>query len=97
MNMKQNITLSLDRELLKKAKVLAAQKQVSISGMLGQKLREMVEDAERYDWARRKALEKLKEGFHLGGKITVTREELHERQSIRYRESFDSGAGPGDY
>jgi predicted proteasome-type protease len=83
MSMKQNITLSLDKELIKKAKLLAAQQQVSISRMLGQKLREMVEDAERYHWARRKALEKLKEGFHLGGKITATKEELHERQSIR--------------
>jgi hypothetical protein len=81
--MKQNITLSLDKELIKKARLLAAQKQVSISRMLGQQLREMVEDAERYDWARRKALEKLKEGFNLGGKITATREELHERQSTR--------------
>jgi hypothetical protein len=40
MNMKQNITLSLDKELIKKARVLAAQKQVSISRMLGQKLSE---------------------------------------------------------
>jgi hypothetical protein len=83
MNMKQNITLSLDRELIKKARILAAQRQVSISRLLSQKLKEMVEDAERYDWNRRKALAKLKSGFHLGGKIMATREELHDRESIR--------------
>lgn len=77
--MKQNITLSLDQELIKKARVLAAQRQMSISQMLGQELRTIVEDADRYEWAKRKALADLKEGFHLGGKITATREELHER------------------
>lgn len=77
--MKQNITLSLDKELIKRARVLAAQRQMSVSQMLGEELRAMVEDADHYDWAKRKALADLREGFHLGGRITATREELHER------------------
>ncbi|MCK8603910.1 type II toxin-antitoxin system prevent-host-death family antitoxin [Desulfoferrobacter suflitae] len=77
--MKQNIALSLDKELIRKIRVLAAQRQISISGLLAQELRAMVEDEERYEWARKKALANLKQGFHLGGEITATREELHER------------------
>jgi len=80
--MKQNITLSLDKELIKKARVLAVQRQMSVSRMLGQELAAIVEDADRYEWAKRKGLANLDKGFHLGGEIAATREELHERQSI---------------
>ena len=46
--MKQNITLSLDKELIGKAKVMAAHRQTSISGMLSNELRKVVEKTERY-------------------------------------------------
>ena len=36
--MKQNIALSLDKELIRKAKVMAAHRQTSISGMLSDEL-----------------------------------------------------------
>lgn len=77
--MKQNITLSLDKELIKRARVLAAQRQMSVSQMLGRELRTIVEDADYHEWAKRKALAELRKGFHLGGKVIATREELHER------------------
>ena len=77
--MKQNITLSVDKELIKKGKVIAAQKDTSISKMLGEKLKLLVEDAEQYETARRSALQTLKKGYRLGGKITWKREDLYER------------------
>ncbi len=77
--MKQNITLSLDKGLIKKAKILAAQKDTSITRMLGEELKQLVDKDEKYRRAMRKALAHLNTGFHLGGKITTTREELHER------------------
>ena len=77
--MKQNITLSLDKELIGKAKVMAAHRQTSISGMLSNELRKVVEKTERYQWARRKAMNNLEMGFHLGGRILASREDLHER------------------
>ncbi len=77
--MKQNITLSLDKDLLQKARVLAAQRQSSISRMLSQELGRMVSEAESYELARKDALEKLRVGFRLGGKTTADREELHAR------------------
>lgn len=77
--MKQNITLSLDRDLLQKARVLAAQRSTSVSQMLGQELGKMVSDAESYELAKRRALDRLRVGFHLGGERIADREELHAR------------------
>ena len=77
--MKQNITLSLDKGLIKKARIIAAQKETSITRMLGEELKQLIDKEEKYQRAKRKALAQLNTGFHLGGKIIVTREELHER------------------
>ncbi|MCP4754193.1 MAG: hypothetical protein GY866_25180 [Proteobacteria bacterium] len=77
--MKQNITLSIEKEILQKAKILAAQRQTSVSGMLGLELERIVTDAAQYEQARRSAVEKFETGFHMGGKITASREELHDR------------------
>ncbi|MFC1824084.1 DUF6364 family protein [Thermodesulfobacteriota bacterium] len=77
--MKQNITLSIDKEIIKKGKVIAAQKDTSISKMLGDQLREIVEKEDQYEAAKRGAMQVLKEGFHLGGRIDWKREDLYER------------------
>jgi hypothetical protein len=77
--MKQNITLSIDKETIKKGKVIAAQNDTSISKMLGDQLKRIVEREDQYEAAKRGALQALKEGFHLGGKINWEREDLHER------------------
>ncbi len=77
--MKQNITLSVDKELIKRGKVIAAQSDTSVSKMLGEKLKLLVEDEEQYETARRSALQTLKKGYRLGGKITWKREDLYER------------------
>jgi predicted transcriptional regulator len=77
--MKQNITLRLDKSLIAKAKVIAAQRQTSVSRMLSKELKRMVEDAERYEQAKIQALANLKKGYHLGGEMTTSRDELHER------------------
>lgn len=76
---KQNITLSLDKELIKKAKILAAQRQTSISRMLSEELQKIIADSREYESAKRRALNHLHKGFHLGGTITASRNELHER------------------
>ena len=77
--MKQNITLSIDKELLKKGKLIAAQNDTSISKMLSEHLKRIVENEDRYQAAKRSARNFLKKGLHLGGRISWTREELHER------------------
>ena len=77
--MKQNITLSVDKELIKKGKIIAAERDTSVSKMLSEQLKQLVEDNEQYETAKRSALQTLKKGYHLGGNITWKREDLYER------------------
>lgn len=77
--MKQNITLSLDREIIRKGKVIAAKKDLSVSKMIGELLRELVENDDQYKAEKKVALKTLEEGLCLGGKISWKREELYER------------------
>ena len=77
----QNVTLSIPKDILRKAKILAVQKNTSLSGLLTQTLVEMVSRAEDYEQARQRSLEMMKRGFDMGlqGTIPWKREELHER------------------
>ena len=77
--MKQNITLSLEKDLIKKGKVIASKRETSLSRLLSDFLKQIINEEEFYDLSKRKALNILERGFHLGGKITCSREELHER------------------
>ena len=77
--MKQNITLSIEKEILQKGKIIAARRETSISRLLADILKELVDKEEQYDAAKRNALQTLDQGFHLGGKITWSREDLYER------------------
>lgn len=76
---KQNITVSLTRRVLKKAKILAARRETSISGLLSQEIQNLVGDEEAYERASREAEALLNKGFHMGGVIRASRDELHER------------------
>jgi len=77
--MKRNVTLKLDADLLKRARVLAAEQGSSISKMLAEKVEEVVREREGYDRARKRALARLRVGMDLGWKRPVSRDELHER------------------
>ena len=63
----QNITLKLPADTVKKVKVIAAERGTSISGLLATKLDELVGEDAEYQAARRRALEWLAQGWHLGG------------------------------
>ena len=78
-NGKSNITISLDRKTIQKAKIFAARRSTSISGLLAQQIEILVGEEEAYERAERMAMTLLNEGFHLGGAIRVGRDELHER------------------
>jgi hypothetical protein len=76
---KQNITVRLDRRTLRKAKVLAAKRNTSISGLLAAQIETLVGEDDAYDQAHRRALALFEQGLSLGGKIESTRDEWHER------------------
>ena len=77
--MKRNVTLKLDAEILKQARVLAAEQGSSISRMLAEKLEEVVRERAGYDRARKRALARLRVGMDLGWTRPASRDELHER------------------
>ncbi len=76
---KQNVTLNLSRQVIKKAKILAARRETSISGLLADQIEALVGQEEAYERAERQARALLDQGFHMGGARPVTRDELHER------------------
>ena len=76
---KQNLTISLDRKTIQKAKIVAARRSTSISGLLADQIEILVGEEEAYERAERQAMILLDQGFHLGGKIRASRDELHER------------------
>ena len=77
--MKRNVTLKLDAELLKHARVLAAEQGSSMSRMLAEKLEEVVRERGGYDRARKRALTRLRVGMDLGWTRPASRDELHAR------------------
>jgi predicted transcriptional regulator len=77
----QNITLRVPRELLKRAKRVAADRDTSVSALMTSALGQLVDQDRRYAAARRHALAALKSPRPLGtgGRRTWTRDELHDR------------------
>ena len=76
--MKQNVTVSLDAEVLQAAKVLAAQRKTSLSRLLADELAEQVRRSRDYEQCKRAARALLEQGLPLSGP-PLTREEAHER------------------
>jgi predicted transcriptional regulator len=77
--MKQNITISLDKEVIRKSKILAARRETSISKLLADSLESIVDREDFYEAAKRNGLSTLRKGFRLGGVRKWKREDLYER------------------
>jgi len=77
--LKQNVTISLTPDTIRKARILAARRSTSISGLLAAEMERLVAEEETWERAERSALALLDQGFPLGGMIRASRDELHER------------------
>lgn len=77
----RNVTLAIPKSILRKARILAIQRNTSLSGLLTQTLADLVARQEAYEQARQRNLALLRRGFDLGtqGQSAWTREDLHER------------------
>jgi hypothetical protein len=73
--------LSLPREVVREAKVIAAKRDTSISALMAGVLNGIIEEDRGYRAARERSLRRLARGWDLGtgGERTWTRDELHER------------------
>jgi hypothetical protein len=77
--MKTNITLKIDDQLLREAKIMAAQEDTSISALLAQQLEQLIRRRKEYSAARRRALALLRQAKPRGWRRPSSRDELHER------------------
>ena len=75
--------MAIDKHLLACARAYAARRGTSISSMLAEELRAMVERDAAYEQAKLKALALLDARFHLGGAPLPNREILHDRKNLR--------------
>ena len=78
MAIRQNLTIQLNQDLIRRARILAAKRATSVSRLVASELERLVGDEDAYEAARRSALRDLDVGFHLGGR-RIHRDELHER------------------
>ena len=82
MVLKANITVAIEPGLLKKARAVAARRGQSVSALLADELRGLVNEDGRYAAAQKRALSLLQNPLPLGG-VPLRREELHERRRLR--------------
>jgi hypothetical protein len=77
----RNVTLALSRSLIRKVKLLAVERDTSISGLLTEFLEEIVKKHDDYERARRKASRDLRRPPDLatGGRASWKRDDLHRR------------------
>jgi hypothetical protein len=76
---RQNLTVSLDVQTIRKAKVLAAKRATSISGLVAEQIEALVDKDDAYEKAAASAIARMKRGYHLGGGPYASRDELHDR------------------
>jgi len=76
--MKQNLTLSLEKDVIKKAKLLAAHHDTSVTALLSGYIEKMAAEDEVYQASKVRALKAMEKGFSFGGGHP-SRESLHDR------------------
>ncbi len=79
---KQNITISISKEILRKAKHIAIDRQTSLSRLLAETLEDIVEKEDAYNKAKARQSTVMEKGYNMGlnGKITWKRDDLHARR-----------------
>ncbi len=80
---KTNLTLQLDADVVRQAKVLAAKRGTSVSALVARQIAELVAQDARYEEAHRRALESMANATPGGGR-TWTRDDIYAERLDRY-------------
>ena len=80
---KTNLTVHLDEDVVRRARVMAAKRGTSVSGLVARQLSEMVQEDERYEAARDRAIELMDQAKPHGGR-NWTRDDLYAERLDRY-------------
>jgi hypothetical protein len=77
--MKTNVTLKLDADLLREARVIASEEGRSMSALVTERLESLLRERKAFERARRRALARLRKGLDLRWMPPESRHDLHER------------------
>jgi Family of unknown function (DUF6364) len=75
---KRNLTVQLDDDVIHRAKVTAARRGTSVSGLVAQELERLADADDRYEDAQRRAERALGRSARRGGRRWI-RGDLHQR------------------
>jgi hypothetical protein len=75
---KRNLTIQLDESVIRQAKIIAAKRGTSVSGLVARELEDLASHDARYEQSWRRAEEVMKQAAARGGR-KWDRGELHER------------------
>jgi hypothetical protein len=83
---RSNVIVSLSKELIREAKDMAVDQQISLSSILADALEQRVRSFKKRKQAARRQKNLMRRGLNLGtrGKATWTRDELHARRIYRH-------------
>jgi hypothetical protein len=79
----KNVTITLDEKTAAWARVYAAQRDMSVSRMIGEMLLRRMQEVREYDNAMRRFLAKRPVRLARPGQRYATREEAHDRPRLR--------------
>jgi hypothetical protein len=79
-----NLTLQMDAEVIRRARIVAARRGTSVSALAATQLRELVDEDDRVELARARAEAILAESAQRGGR-GWSRDELHDRETRHSR------------
>ena len=77
----KNVTLSLPETLLRRFRVYAASRNESMTSVMADAIRKLMDEEQQADSAKRRFLERIRSAPDrgTGGRLSWTRDELHER------------------
>jgi predicted transcriptional regulator len=76
---KVNLTIKIDKDLLRKIRIIAAEKDTSISALVAEAIEQTSTQSGCYEAAKRSALALMEKGIPFEGPM-LTREQMHERR-----------------
>jgi len=79
----KNVTITLDEEVARWARIRAAERETSVSRLVGEMLREKMQAEDDYEAAMQRWLERRPARLKPEGESYPGREELHERAGLR--------------
>ena len=81
---RSNLTLQLEADVIRRAKIVAAKRGTSVSALAAKQLVELIDEDDRYEQARLRAEAILRQATPRGGR-TWNRDELHDRSLLSGR------------